>query len=238
MGSLTNETTTEHGGIPIVDFAHWTDDAPLEQKQVIASQLIRACQSVGFVYITNHLIPPEKIQEAFAWSQKLFALKQEDKLLAPHPPGHAVHRGYSWPGLEKVSNSMGDEEDSGLVDKLRQVEDFKESYEIGSDAYPDQPNVWLPEHVLPGYRAFMTDFYWRSWANAKMILKAMAIGLRLPDEDFFLRFHTGHENQLRLLHYPPVEAKRVEEGAVARMDAHSDWGSVTMLFQDECGGLQ
>lgn len=71
-----------------------------------------------------------------------------------------------------------------------------------------------------------------------MILKALAIGLGLDDEDFFLRFHTGHENQLRLLRYPPVPAARIEDGSMTRMDAHSDWGSITMLFQDECGGLQ
>lgn len=114
----------------------------------------------------------------------------------------------------------------------------KESYEIGSDDYPDQPNIWLPEHILPGYRNFMTNFYWDSWENGKMILKALAIGLGLDDEDFFLRFHTGHENQLRLLRYPPVPAARIEDGSMTRMDAHSDWGSITMLFQDECGGLQ
>lgn len=46
-------------------------------------------------------------------------------MLAPHPPGHVVHRGYSWPGLEKVSNSMGDEDNPDLVKKLRQVPDVK-----------------------------------------------------------------------------------------------------------------
>lgn len=125
MGSPTNGHATEHGAIPTVDFAEWSDTAPPEQKQKIASQLVHACQTVGFVYIINHRLPHEKIQEAFTWSKKLFDLKQEDKLLAPHPPGHAVHRGYSWPGLEKVSNSMGNEDDSELATKLRQVSDMK-----------------------------------------------------------------------------------------------------------------
>lgn len=71
-----------------------------------------------------------------------------------------------------------------------------------------------------------------------MILKAMAVGIGLDDEDYFLRYHSGHENQLRLLHYPPVPAAAIEEGSMTRMDAHSDWGSITMLFQDDCGGLQ
>lgn len=71
-----------------------------------------------------------------------------------------------------------------------------------------------------------------------MILKAMAIGLLLDDEDYFLRFHSGHENQLRLLHYAPIPAASVEDGSMTRMDAHSDWGSITILLQDDCGGLQ
>ncbi|KAL8917798.1 MAG: hypothetical protein Q9172_005687 [Xanthocarpia lactea] len=226
-----------HGGVPIVDFAKWHVGSSPEEKQKIAGQLVSACQRVGFVFVINHLLPPDKLGEAFAWSKKMFDLEQKQKMLAPHPPGHVVHRGYSWPGLEKVSNSMGDEDDPGLIGKLRQVADIKESYEIGSDNYPEQPNVWLPDNVLPGFRQFMTAFYWDSWENAKMILQAMAIGIGL-DEDYFLRYHSGHENQLRLLHYPPVPAANIEDHSMTRMSAHSDWGSITMLYQDDCGGLE
>ncbi|KAL8691729.1 MAG: hypothetical protein Q9224_004107, partial [Gallowayella concinna] len=209
MGSFG--VAREHGGVPVIDFATWKSSNSQEEKQKIASPLAKACATVGFVYIINHLLPHEKVTEAFAWSKKLFDLGQEQKKLAPHPPGHVVHRGYSWPGLEKVSNSMGDEEDTELVKQLRKVSDIKESYEIGSDKYAEQPNVWLPNDVLPGFRDFMTRFYWDSWENAKMILKAMAIGIGLDDEDYFLRYHSGHENQLRLLHYPSVPAAKIED---------------------------
>lgn len=47
-------------------------------------------------------------------------------MLAPHPAGSGVHRGYSWPGLEKVSNLMGDEEDVEEVKRAeREVGDVK-----------------------------------------------------------------------------------------------------------------
>ena len=109
--------------IPIVDFAEWESTA--EKKRRIAAELVDACKTVGFVYIINHKIAPEKLAEAFEWSKKLFDLSHEEKMLAPHPDGFAVHRGYSWPGLEKVSNAVGDEDNPELVAKLREVSDVK-----------------------------------------------------------------------------------------------------------------
>lgn len=114
----------------------------------------------------------------------------------------------------------------------------QESYEIGSEQNTHQPNIWLPESVLPGFRAFTTEFYWECWGVAQEVLRLLAIGLDLPDEKYLLRFHDGHNNQLRLLHYPPVPAAALETEASARMPAHTDWGSITMLFQDDCGGLE
>lgn len=71
---------------------------------------------------------PERLEEAFGWSKKLFDLKTEEKMLAPHPDGPKVHRGYSWPGLEKVNQVLGDEEDSEtLKKKTREVVDCKVS---------------------------------------------------------------------------------------------------------------
>jgi hypothetical protein len=60
----------------------------------------------------------------------------------------------------------------------------------------------------------------------------------LKDPEYMLKFHAGHNNQLRLLHYPPIPAAELENETSARMPAHSDWGSITMLFQDDCGGLE
>jgi isopenicillin N synthase-like dioxygenase len=83
----------------------------------------------------------------------------------------------------------------------------------------------------------MTSFYWTCFEGANKILRALALGIGL-DEGHLLKFHSGHYNQLRLLHYPPIPARAIEESKMARMPAHTDWSSMTMLFQDDCGGLQ
>lgn len=49
---------------------------------------------------------------------------------------------------------------------------------------------------------------------------------------------SGHNNQLRLLHYPAVGVEILKERLMERMPAHTDWSIITLLFQDAVGGLQ
>ena len=233
--ATTNGTSPS---IPIVDFTDFKTETDPETRLKIAQELVAACREVGFVYITNHSVPEQTLSKAFSISKKFYDLSEEDKMKAPHPPGWAVHRGYSWPGLEKVSGTMSTKDDEELIAKLREVQDYKESYEIGSEQDPDMPNVWPPDEVLPEWRPFMTNFYWVCWEAAQQVLRALALGIGLEDENHLLKLHSGHHNQLRLLHYPPVPAKVIEGGKMSRMPAHTDWSTMTMLFQDDCGGLQ
>lgn len=115
--------------IPVVDFQAWARGSAQEKKS-IAQNLTEACRQVGFVYIINHGIPTDLLEEAFDWSKKLFDLPEEKKMLAPHPPGPTVHRGYSWPGLEKVSQYVPMEGDdvNAAEEELRKVSDCKVSF--------------------------------------------------------------------------------------------------------------
>ncbi|KAL1868182.1 hypothetical protein Plec18167_008373 [Paecilomyces lecythidis] len=236
-----NGTSSPAFEIPTVDFSAWRE-SNREARLRLAQDLVRACKDVGFVYIINHGLDESLLDDAFSWSKKLFSLSQEDKMRAPHPEGWAVHRGYSWPGLEKVSQekTQGDsDDDEELVKKLREIVDCKESFDIGSEKNPDQPNQWIPEGVLPGFRDFMNSFYWECFKVGGEILRAIALGVGLDnDEDYILKEHSGNNNQLRLLHYPAVPAEELESQRMARCPAHTDWSSITMLFQDDCGGLE
>jgi isopenicillin N synthase-like dioxygenase len=121
--SKTIEADVSSFNLPIIDFANWKADSSLEERYEIGRNLADACHNVGFVYIINHGISPKLLEEAFAWSKRLFDLKLEEKMLAPHPDGPAVHRGYSYPGLEKVSQVISSDIDIG--EKLREVKDCK-----------------------------------------------------------------------------------------------------------------
>lgn len=116
--------------IPVVDFAGWNSDHPNRQR--VAQDIVAACKNVGFVYIINHSLPLAVLDEAFHWSRLFFELPMAEKLQAPHPDGWAVHRGYSWPGLEKVSQAVSADNDEERAAELREVPDIKVSPVAGS----------------------------------------------------------------------------------------------------------
>lgn len=84
----------------------------------------------------------------------------------------------------------------------------------------------------------MQSFYHRLSTTAQMILLALGTGLEIHSPSLLADFHSGHTNQLRLLHYPPIPASEIETGLAVRLPAHTDFGTITLVFQDECGGLE
>ncbi len=66
--------------------------------------------------------------------------------------------GYSAPGVEKIQKRTHAGDDSApSSDEVQR--DIKESFESGREGYADQPNIWYPEGVLPGFKQACLDFY-------------------------------------------------------------------------------
>jgi len=69
------------------------------------------------------------------------------------------------------------------------------------------------------------------------VMAAMAVGLGL-DAAWFEPFIDRHTSALRALHYPDLAGQHVEAGQL-RAGAHTDYGTLTLLRQDDApGGLQ
>ncbi|KIY47689.1 Clavaminate synthase-like protein [Fistulina hepatica ATCC 64428] len=227
----------EHVTLPTVDFALFGDGTS-EEAKAIASKFYEACRDVGFAYLLNTGIPQDKVDLMFEWSAKFFTLPSETKLKAPHPPEGWKHRGYSGVGVEQVAHQASVFDADELAAVRKTSPDFKESFDIGTEEDPRCENVWIPEEDLPGFRKYAMSFYesCREF-EMKTLLPALAIGLRL-DKQFFLDYHSRGDNQLRLLHYPEVPTAELTSGEKGRIRAHTDFGTGTLLFQDDCGGLE
>ncbi|GKT61413.1 hypothetical protein ColTof4_02944 [Colletotrichum tofieldiae] len=91
--------------------------------------------------------------------------------------------------------------------------------------------------VLPGFRKFMESFYEKAFKTELQLLSALAIALGIS-EDHHKGLHNRAENEFRLLHCPAIPAAELADGTATRIAEHTDFGTITMLFQDSVGGLQ
>lgn len=98
-------------------------------------------------------------------------------------------------------------------------------------------NIWVPEEILPGFRRFMESFYKQAYRTEMHLLAALAVALGVSEE-YLTSLHDRGENEFRLLHYPETSASVLRDGSTTRIAEHTDFGTITMLFQDSVGGLQ
>ncbi|KAG8759141.1 hypothetical protein FRC11_002467 [Ceratobasidium sp. 423] len=68
-------------------------------------------------------------------------------------------------------------------------------------------------------------------------MSSIALGLGLGERYFDNLINEQYHN-LRLLSYPPISRDALLKEGQSRAGAHSDYGSLTLLFQDQVGGLE
>ncbi|KAI8842937.1 hypothetical protein BC829DRAFT_401436 [Chytridium lagenaria] len=216
--------------IPVVDFGRYLKGNETDRRAASA-EIVQAFKSVGFVYIANHGIEGKMLDTVFEKSKKFFELdlKEKEKIAWETPESN---RGYVSPGREKVTQLL----DVTEVAKLReQSPDLKESLEIGKEPSSDYQNRW-PNHDIE-FRPRMLNFYNVAHNLHLEVMRSIGLGLGIG-EHFFDKFCDKKDHNLRLLHYPEVPCGVFEKEGQARAGAHTDYGSITLLFQDDKGGLE
>lgn len=202
----------------------------------MALSVTNAFRNSGFLYLRGHGIPPSVVSKTFASSARFFARPQDQKD-SLRWTGPVSNRGYIATGQEKLVPV----EDTAGIENLRTTSpDFKESMEIGKEGVVGMVNQW-PDHIDEEGRSFkqtMLLFFETCNTLQMQIMQAIALGMNLP-EHFFEKYIDAGDNILRLLHYPPIpkDIFQRQPGQV-RAGEHSDYGSITLLFQDARGGLQ
>lgn len=207
-------------------------------RKETADAILHGFQTAGFIYLSNLPITPDFRKHVFDTSATFFnKVDLEDKLALSWTTPQA-NRGYTAPGREKVTQLTDPKE----VAKLKQSNpDIKESYEIGRENDPAYNNQWPDEAALPqvaGFKSTMLSFIDQCRSINVEVMRAIGVGMGLG-ETYFDDFVDVGDNTLRLLHYPAVKSEVFNRNPdQVRAGAHSDYGSITLLFQDSAGGLQ
>lgn len=219
--------------IPVVTFSKFRNAKSTAEREQTAQEVVNAFKEVGFVYLKDHGIPQSVVDNAFKQSAEFFKLPIEEKMkLAWEDP--RSNRGYVAKGRERVTQ----ETDAVKIAQMRiQAPDAKESMEIGRDWDPTWKNQWPPQSLAPSFKPTFLSFFQTCHELHVEVMRSIAMGLQLGEHFFDERINEQYHN-LRLLNYPSIRTELLKGEGQARAGAHSDYGTLTFVFQDGVGGLQ
>jgi isopenicillin N synthase-like dioxygenase len=214
---------------PIVDFGPFLSDDAAGKRRV-AKLILDVCQGPGFFYLTQHGVPQRQIDAMFAATRQFFDQPLEEKMKVSSPDRSS--KGYREYGFFQKDGS-----------DTRPMPDLQEHFILQRELPPDDPDILAGNHHqlnrwpdnLPGWKETILGYFDSIDQLSLQLLSAFAIGLKLK-EDYFAQFFRKSTSGMKIFHYPAqppaTQKKRIGLGA------HYDDGAVTILLQDNVGGLQ
>jgi isopenicillin N synthase-like dioxygenase len=219
--------------IPCIDLAaFFSGDAP--KRAAVARRWGRAFEDVGFATIVGHGVPPDIVDRAYRELMDFFSLPRREKLQWA-PPERVKTRGYLPVGIESVARTRGNEAPPDLCEALvfygvnfEPPGDLRGvCSDVTGNIYPGDPD---------GLATAVRDYYMAVHRLVGALMELSACALDLPP-DFFVPYFDRFRGTLRCAHYP-AQVVEPEPGQL-RYGAHSDYGGLTLLRQDDApGGLQ
>jgi isopenicillin N synthase-like dioxygenase len=210
--------------VPIIDIADLRADSSAAAARTAVDSIAEACGSWGFFQVTNHGISQDLIDEVWRETSSFFALPIDSKMTV----------------LRSRDNPWGfyhNELTKNQRDK-KQVYDFTRE---GTDPIYGQSNRWPDQQ--DAFKSTMQEYFSACTHLSLQLLEAFCIGLDLPAKFMHADFASNHTGFLRLNYYPvhdPTEGAADDHQEVADLGVHhhTDAGALTVLIQDEVGGLQ
>ncbi|KAF7729420.1 hypothetical protein EC973_004399 [Apophysomyces ossiformis] len=207
--------------IPVIDFGEFQSN-----PAKVAKHVLEACKSIGFFYMINHGVPETDIDQAFELAKSYFDQSEEEKRK------HLISEdnyGYSSLYTEKLDPAT------------QRQGDHKEGFNfrnfVNGKSFAPLPPLFEEN------KTFIESFSRTCHATATRVLEAFAIALEIPEsaggKQWFAARHQYDSLSgqiLRFLKYPRGAEADYKEPL--RAGAHSDYGSVTLLFQKDVPGLE
>lgn len=213
-------------GLPILDMTPLLGGGSEAACEALAREIRAACRDCGFFYVVGHGVDPALLQALATASRRFFALPPTAKQAIA-----MAHGGRAWRGWFPVGGEL-----------TAGAPDLKEGLYFGSELPPEHPRVraGLPMHganlfpaALPELRPLVLRYMAAMTTVGQALLVGVARALGLAG-DYFERHYTAEPTVLfRVFHYPAAEP-----GAGWGVGEHTDYGLLTLLAQEEVGGLE
>jgi len=212
--------------IPIIDFSGF--QAGNEKDSLAVAQQIRnAAKEVGFFYIRNHGISESVIQKAHQAAKLFFSQPSASKR---NLKINSNHHGFLSVGEAQMESA----------EKI----DLKESFVWGLDLPDEHPSVtsdnpflgrnqWPKEN--PEFRESVYPFFLGGIECGKMLMRAFAMSIGIDPEEFIRNVNEPIARS-SIIYYPPQSRDMGQ--AQFGVAPHTDYGCLTLLWQDQVGGLE
>lgn len=208
--------------IPVIDISALRDGS---DPQIVADALHDASKSLGFIYIKGHGISDHVIDQARRQAFALFRSPLADK---ERVRISAKHRGWLGQGAAKMQDdAQADLKESFIWGYQDSAGYTPEDHELrGQNQWPD---------FLPQLQSAAMDYFHAAHQVAHHMMRGFALGLNL-NENFFLRTCSKPLSRCSFVYYPQQPEKMGEDQF--GVGPHTDFGVLTVLCQDDVGGLQ
>ncbi|RDX61855.1 Gibberellin 20 oxidase 2, partial [Mucuna pruriens] len=206
--------------VPFIDLGGFLSGDP--DAAAKASRLVgEACQKHGFFLVVNHGIDPHLIFDAHLYMEHFFNLPLSQKQKAQRKPGE--HCGYASSFTGRFSSKLP----------------WKETLSFQYSAHKNSPPLvkdYLCNKMGKEFHQFGKVYqdYCEAMNNLSlgvMELLGMSLGV---GRRYFREFFEENNSIMRLNYYPPCQKPDLTLGT----GPHCDPTSLTILHQDQVGGLQ
>lgn len=229
---MTDERSRAHEPeftrVPVIDISALV--AGTGDRGAVAREIGAACRESGFFYIAGHGVDEALQARLEDLSRRFFALEVDLKMKIRMERGGRAWRGYFPVGNELTSGRP----------------DLKEGIYFGQELGPDHPMVraGTPLHganlfpdTIPGFRETVLEYLDAVTAVGHAVMAGVALSLGLP-ATYFADRYTGDPLVLfRIFNYPPGPPATADQPQWG-VGEHTDYGLLTILRQDDVGGLQ
>ncbi len=213
--------------VPVIDISALV--AGSGARHAVAARIGEACRQCGFFYIVGHTIDEALQLRLEEISRRFFAQDLATKMEIRMARGGRAWRGYFPVGDELTSDRP----------------DLKEGIYFGTELAADHPVVraGTPMHgpnlfpVIPLFRDTVLDYMAAMTRLGHTLMAGIALSLGQQESYFADRYTADPLILFRIFNYPPASLPAGTEPRWG-VGEHTDYGVLTILKQDDAGGLQ
>ena len=214
--------------IPVIDLTDsYSDD--IEKRKKVAWEIHKTCRDTGFFYVKNHSVPKEMMDGHLALAADFFNLPANEKQ-ALDSANEDSTRGYEAMAAQVLDEGSPPDLKEGFMSSV----DADENHRYTKLNVPGTGRNQWPAN-FPEFKEKYEAYVDRALDLGRHLARMLALSLELP-EDYFDEGLVEPLHYGRILKYPPhpKDAAPNQLGA----GAHTDWGLITILLQDQNGGLE